>query len=518
MTGGLGALSLGHCHPDWVAAVTEAAGTIGLVSNLYATPPQAELAARLASLLPIPDARVFFCNSGAEANEAAIKLIRERGLARGTPAIVALDGSFHGRTVAALAATGQPAKRAPFEPLVDWFRFVPPGDPGALRAAFAAGDVGGVLLEPVMGEGGVHPLDDAYLRLARELCDEHGALFVVDEVQSGFRCGDWLAISHAGVTPDAACLAKALGGGLPIGALVARADIAFGPGEHATTYGGGPVPSSAALAVLDVIERDGLLERSLEIGARLTAAVVTAAPTGAIAEIRGRGCLWGFELAPAADGTPADANAVVLADARGRRAGLDRRPVGRADVPATHDDRCRRGPRRRVARRRARDLGGAGVTRSNGATKAKRQQAILALVSRERLGSQEEIRARLASMGIAATQSTISRDIEELGLARVHEHDGMRYVVPGQGSAPAPVAMLRRLLDEFALSLVRADQGLIVRTPPGAAAALAEGIDRVGLAGVAGTIAGDNTILILGREGVKAAQLERSLNEIMEAS
>ena len=158
------------------------------------------------------------------------------------------------------------------------------------------------------------------------------------------------------------------------------------------------------------------------------------------------------------------------------------------------------------------------MTRSNGNTKSKRQQAILALVPRERLGSQEEIRARLASMGIAATQSTISRDIEELGLARVHEHDGMRYVVPGQGSAPAPVAMLRRLLDEFALSLVRADQGLIVRTPPGAAAALAEGIDRVGLAGVAGTIAGDNTILILGREGVKAAQLERSLNEIMEAS
>jgi transcriptional regulator of arginine metabolism len=157
------------------------------------------------------------------------------------------------------------------------------------------------------------------------------------------------------------------------------------------------------------------------------------------------------------------------------------------------------------------------VSRSNGATKAKRQQAILSFVSRERLGSQEEIRTRLASMGVAATQSTISRDIEELGLARVHDHDGMRYVVPGEGAAPAPVAMLRRLLDEFALSLVRADQGLIVRTPPGAAAALAEGIDRVGLAGVAGTIAGDNTILILGREGVKAAQLERSLNEIMEA-
>ena len=158
------------------------------------------------------------------------------------------------------------------------------------------------------------------------------------------------------------------------------------------------------------------------------------------------------------------------------------------------------------------------MSRSNGATKAKRQQAILSFVSRERLGSQEEIRARLASMGIAATQSTISRDIEELGLARVHDPDGIRYVVPGEGMAPQPVAMLRRLLDEFALSMVRADQGLIVRTPPGAAAALAEGIDRVGLADIAGTIAGDNTILILGREGVKAAQLEHSLTQIMEAS
>ncbi len=158
------------------------------------------------------------------------------------------------------------------------------------------------------------------------------------------------------------------------------------------------------------------------------------------------------------------------------------------------------------------------MTRTNGAVKAKRQQAILALVSREHLGSQEEIRARLSTMGIAATQSTISRDIEELGLARMHAHDGTRYVIPGEGEAPQPLAMLRRLLDEFALSFVRAEHGLIVRTPPGAAAALAEGIDRVGLADIAGTIAGDNTILILGREGVKPARLERSLNEIMEAS
>jgi transcriptional regulator of arginine metabolism len=157
------------------------------------------------------------------------------------------------------------------------------------------------------------------------------------------------------------------------------------------------------------------------------------------------------------------------------------------------------------------------VSRGNGALKTKRQQTILSLVGRERLASQEEIRARLASLGLDATQSTISRDVEELGLARVHDHDGTRYVVPGQGTVAAPIRLLKHLLDEFALSLTRADHGLVIRTPPGAAAALAEGIDRVGLADVAGTIAGDNTILILGREGVAAATLERSFTEIMEA-
>jgi transcriptional regulator of arginine metabolism len=158
------------------------------------------------------------------------------------------------------------------------------------------------------------------------------------------------------------------------------------------------------------------------------------------------------------------------------------------------------------------------VTRTNGSVKSKRQHAILSLVARERLGTQEDIRARLAGMGLEATQSTISRDIEELGLARVHGHDGVRYVVPGEPGAPAPLRLLRHLLEEFALSFVRADHGLVIRTPPGAAAALAEGIDRVGLADVAGTIAGDNTILVLGREGVAPQHLERSLSQIMEAS
>jgi transcriptional regulator of arginine metabolism len=157
------------------------------------------------------------------------------------------------------------------------------------------------------------------------------------------------------------------------------------------------------------------------------------------------------------------------------------------------------------------------MSRGNAAVKAKRQQTILSLVGRERLASQEEIRARLASLGLDATQSTISRDVEELGLARVHDHDGLRYVVPGNGAAPVPLRLLRRLLQEFALSFTRSDHGLVVRTPPGAASALAEGIDRVDLPEVAGTIAGDNTILVLGREGVATAALERTLSTIMEA-
>ena len=298
VAGALGANPLGHGHPDWKRAVHDQVETLDLTSNLFATRPQAELAQRLAELLPIPDARTFFCNSGAEANEAAIKLVRRRGLETRRPAIVALEGSFHGRTVAALAATGQPSKRAPFEPLVDWFRFVPPNDLGALRAEIAAGDVGGVLLEPVLGEGGVRPLSHEYLRGVREACDAAGALLVADEVQTGLgRCGDWLAISHAGVVPDVVTLAKGLGGGLPIGACVARAGLAFGPGEHGSTFGGGPIPCAAALAVLAVIEDGGLLAAAQELGGRLRNEITRLSPPGLIVEVRGRGLLLGVQLA-----------------------------------------------------------------------------------------------------------------------------------------------------------------------------------------------------------------------------
>jgi acetylornithine aminotransferase len=299
MVGGLGALSLGHCHPAWIEAVEGAARTIGLTSNLFATPPQAELAARLAALLPVPDARVFFCNSGAEANEALIKLVRRWGLPQGKDVIVTLEGSFHGRTMAALAATGQPPKREPFEPIHDWFRYVPPGDAGALEEALDAGDVAAVFLEPVMGEGGVIPLDLGYLRTVRELCDERGALLAADEVQAGTgRCGDWLSISAAGVVPDVVALAKALGGGLPMGALVAPASLAFRPGEHASTFGGGPVPSAAAIVVLETIERDHLLANVVAMGTLQRNEVARLAPAGTVVEVRGRGLLNGVQVAP----------------------------------------------------------------------------------------------------------------------------------------------------------------------------------------------------------------------------
>ncbi|MFB3738510.1 MAG: acetylornithine transaminase [Candidatus Velamenicoccus archaeovorus] len=294
--GAIGAASLGHGHPRWREAVHAQVDRLAMVSNLYATEPQAALAGRLAELLPIPDARTFFSNSGAEANEAALKLVRRWGIPRGRTRIVALEGSFHGRTVAALAATGQPAKRAAFEPLVDWFVHVPPGELEALDRALDD-TVAAVLLEPVMGEGGVHPLDRSYLRGVRELCDARGALLVADEVQSGLgRCGAWLAISDAGVVPDVVTLAKGLGGGLPIGATVSTAELAFGPGEHASTFGGGPVVCAAALAVLETIETEGLLGNARVQGERFRAGVLELGDP-AVVDVRGRGLLNGVALA-----------------------------------------------------------------------------------------------------------------------------------------------------------------------------------------------------------------------------
>ena len=298
--GGIAVMSVGHSHPRVVAAIQEQAARLTHVSNLFYTEPQVALALRIHDLLGW--GKVFFANSGAEANECAVKLARRWARLHGRPAVevVAALGSFHGRTVATLAATGQPAKHEPFAPLPGEFVHVPLNDTEALDTVL--GDrTSALILEVVQGEGGVVLADPDYLRMARKLCDERGALLVFDEVQTGLgRTGRWFAFEHADVVPDVITLAKALGGGLPIGACVAREDVAeaFVRGDHATTFGGGPVPCAAALAVLDVIASEGLIENARVMGERLVDGLRTklAGHPGVI-DVRGLGLLVAVELA-----------------------------------------------------------------------------------------------------------------------------------------------------------------------------------------------------------------------------
>ena len=271
LLGGIAVNLLGHAHPAVVEAVTRQISTLGHTSNLAAHAPGIELAERLKALVGAgPDSRVLFANSGAEANEAALKLSRRLRPGGGW---VACEGAFHGRTMGALAVTGQPAKRAPFEPLPGPVHFVPYGDAAALRAA-VSDRTASVVLEPVMGEAGVVVPPAGFLEAAREACDATGALLHLDEVQGGAgRVGAWLtsAVTAPDVVPDVVTMAKALGGGLPIGAVVAngRAASALVKGDHGTTFGGGPVVCAAALAVLRTVEQDGLLDAATALGAHL---------------------------------------------------------------------------------------------------------------------------------------------------------------------------------------------------------------------------------------------------------
>ena len=298
---GIAVMSVGHSHPKVVEAVRAQIGELTHVSNLYYTEPQVRLAERLHDLLGW--GKVFFANSGAEANECAVKLARRWQREQGRPGrsgLVAALGSFHGRTVATLAATGQPAKHEPFAPMpAELVHHVPLNDADALEVALDDG-IGALLREVVQGEGGINPATPEYLKAARELCDERGLLLIFDEVQTGLgRTGAWFAFQHAGVTPDVVTLAKALGGGLPIGACIAREDVAdaFRPGDHATTFGGGPVPCAAALAVLDVIEEEGLVQNSAVMGERLVTSLHEALDGNpAVKDVRGTGLLVGVEM------------------------------------------------------------------------------------------------------------------------------------------------------------------------------------------------------------------------------
>ena len=267
---GIAVSALGHAHPRLVEAITAQASRFLHTSNLAIHEPGVQLAERLTGLLGIP-ARVFFANSGAEANECALKLTRRYAHATGRAEVVASNGGFHGRTLGALSITGNPAKREPFTPLPGGVRFVDHGDLDQLRTAVGP-QTAAVFVEPSLGEGGVVPLPSGFLTEVRRLCDETGALMVVDEVQSAIgRVGHWFAVQAEGVRPDIITLAKGLGGGLPIGACLGVGDAGtlFGPGDHGSTFGANPVACSAALAVLDTIEDEHLLDQVKRVGEHL---------------------------------------------------------------------------------------------------------------------------------------------------------------------------------------------------------------------------------------------------------
>ena len=293
---GIAVVTLGHGHPAPARALAEQSAVLGHVSNLYWTEPAIALAERLCALSGME--RAFFCNSGAEANEAAIKLMRRHGRETGGAAkhrIVCLEGAFHGRTLGALQATWAQPKKIPFEPLPAGFDHVPRDDPDALEAAIGP-DTAGVLIEPIQGEGGVNVIAEAVLERARAACDRHDALLVFDEVQTGIgRTGAWFAFQRTGVRPDAVALAKGLGSGLPIGALLSR-ELASGfqPGDHGTTYGGSPAICAGALAVLDAVEAEGLVEHAAHMGERLQRDL-GALP--GVTAVRGAGLLLAVELA-----------------------------------------------------------------------------------------------------------------------------------------------------------------------------------------------------------------------------
>ena len=289
--GGIATNILGHAHPAIVKAVSKQVSVLSHVSNFYVHPNAVELAEKLASMTGDKTAKVFFCQSGAEANEAALKLSRRTGKVR----IVAAQGAFHGRTMGALSLTGQPSKREPFLPLIKGVKHVPYGNIEAMRKAVSK-KTAMVIIEPIMGEAGVIVPPADYLQELRSLCDAKGALLVIDAVQTGMgRTGDWFGYEYSRITPDVITLAKGLGGGLPLGAMIALGKAAdlFQPGDHGSTFGGNPVTTSAGLAAIKYIESQKLLKKVEKQGAFLMQEL---ALIPGVAEVRGAGLLLGIEL------------------------------------------------------------------------------------------------------------------------------------------------------------------------------------------------------------------------------
>ena len=310
--GGIATSILGHAHPAIVKAVTKQVSVLSHVSNFYAHPNAIALAEKLTKMTGDKNAKVFFCQSGAEANEAALKLSRRTGKVR----VVAAQGAFHGRTMGALSLTGQPSKREPFLPLIKGVKHVPYGDIDAMRKAITK-KTAMVIIEPIMGEAGVIVPPAEYLQQLRELCDKNGSLLVIDAVQTGMgRTGDWFGYEYSGITPDVITLAKGLGGGLPLGAMIALGKAAdlFQPGDHGSTFGGNPVTTAAGLAAIEFIESKKILAKVEKQGAHLMQEL---ALIPGVKEVRGAGLLLGIELESlkASDVSDAMRNSGVLVNA-----------------------------------------------------------------------------------------------------------------------------------------------------------------------------------------------------------
>ena len=310
--GGIATSILGHAHPAIVKAVTKQVSVLSHVSNFYAHPNAIALAEKLTKMTGDKNAKVFFCQSGAEANEAALKLSRRTGKVR----VVAAQGAFHGRTMGALSLTGQPSKREPFLPLIKGVKHVPYGDIDAMRKAITK-KTAMVIIEPIMGEAGVIVPPAEYLQQLRELCDKNASLLVIDAVQTGMgRTGDWFGYEYSGITPDVITLAKGLGGGLPLGAMIALGKAAdlFQPGDHGSTFGGNPVTTAAGLAAIEFIESKKILAKVEKQGAHLMQEL---ALIPGVKEVRGAGLLLGIELESlkASDVSDAMRSAGVLVNA-----------------------------------------------------------------------------------------------------------------------------------------------------------------------------------------------------------
>lgn len=289
--GGIATSILGHAHPAIVKSVSKQVSTLSHISNFYAHPNAIVLAEKLARMTGEKNAKVFFCQSGAEANEAAFKLSRRSGKVR----VVAAQGAFHGRTMGALSLTGQPSKREPFLPLIKGVKHVPYGDIDAMRKAVSK-KTAMVIIEPIMGEAGVIVPPQDYLQQLRYICDKNGALLVIDAVQTGMgRTGDWFGYEYSGITPDVITLAKGLGGGLPLGAMIALGKAAdlFQPGDHGSTFGGNPVTTAAALSVISFIEENQILDKVQKQGNYLMQEI---ALIPGVKEVRGAGLLIGIEF------------------------------------------------------------------------------------------------------------------------------------------------------------------------------------------------------------------------------